>query len=206
MQNWSQVKDLVLLVVDVQNDFCHEEGVFGRAGVNLVGHQAAVNKLVPFIEAARSVAIPIVFVRTAHDAWNNSPAFIDRYVRKAAGAEIVATGSWGAEYYRVRPLKEDCEIVKHRYSAFVGTSLEVVLRSVGRSTILVTGVTTNVCVESTIREACMRDYRAVLVEDCASAPTPSEHEASVYNVRTYFGAVADSTLLMSAWYAGHISI
>ena len=87
-------------------------------------------------------------------------------MRKAARAEICATGTWGAEYYRVQPTNDDCEVVKHRYSAFVGTTLEVILRSLARQTVVVTGVTTNVCVESTVRDAYMRDYRPLLVEDC----------------------------------------
>jgi len=189
----------VLIVVDVQNDFCHQDGVFGKAGIDLSAAQASVDNLLPFIEAARAARIPVIFVKTYHDAWNNSRAFVDRYMRKATRAEICATGTWGAEYYRVRPTKDDCEVVKHRYSAFVGTTLEVVLRSLARPTLLVTGVTTNVCVESTIRDACMRDYRVLLVQDCAGAPTKDEHEGAVHNVRTYFGSVTDSASLMAAW-------
>lgn len=194
-----EVKDSVLIVVDVQNDFCHPEGVFGKAWIDLSRMQASVDKLLPLIDAARSSGVPVIFAKTHHDAWNNSTAFDDRYMRKAARAEICATGTWGAEYYRVRPTTDDCEVVKHRYSAFVGTTLEVVLRSLARPNVLVTGVTTNVCVESTIRDACMCDYRAVLVEDCAGAPTREEHESAVYNVRTYFGSVTDSASLIAAW-------
>ena len=187
----------VLIVVDVQNDFCHDDGVFGKAGIELRAMQASVDNLLPFIDAARAARVPVIFVKTHHDAWNNSPAFVDRYMRKAARAEICATGTWGAEYYRVRPTAADCEVIKHRYSAFVGTQLEVVLRSLARPWVLVTGVTTNVCVESTIRDACMRDYRAVLVADCAAAPTKEEHEGAIHNVRTYFGSVTDSASLRS---------
>ncbi len=194
-----ETKDSVLIVVDVQNDFCHEDGVFGKAGLDLGSAQTCVNKLLPLIDAARASGVPVIFVKTHHDAWNNSRAFADRYMRKAARAEICATGTWGAEYYRVLPTKDDCEVVKHRYSAFAGTTLEVVLRSLGRETLLVTGVTTNVCVESTIRDACMRDYRGVLVEDCAAAPTAKEHESAVHNVRMYFGKVTDSESLMLSW-------
>ena len=195
----SSPQDSVLIVVDVQNDFVHAGGVFGKAGMELGSMQASVEKLLPLIDAARMAGVPVIFIKTHHDAWNNSPAFDDRSVRQTAGTEICATGSWGADYYRVQPTVLDYEVIKHRYSAFVGTTLEVVLRSLGRTTVLVTGVTTNVCVESTVRDACMRDYRAVLVADCAGAPTPAEHENAVYNVRTYFGSVTDSAALLAAW-------
>jgi ureidoacrylate peracid hydrolase len=195
----SETKDSILLVVDVQNDFCHPEGLFAKAGLDLSGVQSSVEKLLPVIHAARTNGVPVIFVKTFHDAWNNSAGFVQRQMRKAARAEICATGTWGAEYYRVEPTKDDCEIVKHRYSAFVGTTLEVILRSLARQTIVVTGVTTNVCVESTVRDAYMRDYRPVLVEDCTGAPTREEHESAVHNVRTYFGYVMDSASLMNSW-------
>jgi ureidoacrylate peracid hydrolase len=191
--------DSVLVVVDVQNDFCHSDGVFGRVGIDLTGIQASVDILLPLVDAARVASVPVVFVKTHHDVWNNSGAFDERGMRQAVRAEICATGTWGAEYYRVLPVKGDYEIVKHRYSAFVGTSLDVVLRSLARSTVIVAGVTTNVCVESTIRDACMRDYWTMLVEDCAGAPTRSEHESAVNNVRRYFGSVTDSVSLMATW-------
>ena len=197
----TQASESVLIVVDVQNDFVHDGGVFGKAGLELSAMQASVDRLLLLIDAARAAHVPVIFIKTHHDSWNNSPAFDDRSVKQTAGAEICATGTWGADYYRVQPTVLDYEVIKHRYSAFVGTTLEVVLRSLGRSTVLVTGVTTNVCVESTVRDACMRDYRAVLVADCAGAPTKDEHESAVHNVRTYFGSVTDSTSLVAGWSA-----
>src|SRR5262245_7446073 len=196
---FASVEDSVLVVVDIQNDFCHPDGVFGKAGIDLRQLQASVNNLAPLIDTAHGIGVPVIFVKTHHDSWNNSPAFVDRYMRKAAGAEICATGTWGAEYYGLRPTKDDCEVVKHRYSAFAGTAFEVVLRSLARRTIFVTGVTTNVCVESTIRDACMRDYRAILVHDCAGAPTKAEHESAIHNVRTYFGSVTDAATVIARW-------
>jgi ureidoacrylate peracid hydrolase len=193
------MSDSTLLVVDVQNDFCHPDGLFAKAGLDLTGVQASVENLLPLIHVARTSRIPVIFVKTCHDAWTNSAGFVQRAMRKAARAEICATGTWGADYYRVQPTKEDCEVVKHRYSAFVGTNLEVILRSLARQTVVVTGVTTNVCVESTVRDAYMRDYRPVLVEDCTGAPTRQEYESALYNVRTYFGSVTDSASLMRSW-------
>lgn len=195
----AEAKDSILLVVDVQNDFCHPDGLFAKAGLDLTSIQSCVEKILRVIHVARTNGVPVIFVKTCHDAWNNSAGFVQRQMRKAARAEICATGTWGADYYRVEPTKDDCEVIKHRYSAFIGTNLEVILRSLERQTIIVTGVTTNVCVESTVRDAYMRDYRPVLVEDCAAAPTREEHDSAVHNVRTYFGYVTDSASLMNLW-------
>ena len=190
----------VLLVIDFQNDFCHDDGVFGKAGLQLGAIQAAAENVLSFIEAARSAGVPIIFVKATNDAWTNTPAWVRRGTHKEeVRAEIVATGSWGAEFYRVTPGPHDRVIVKHRYSAFMGTSLEVVLRGLSRSTLLLTGTTTNVCVESTARDAFMRDYYVVLVEDCAGAPSKEEQEGTLHNMRTYFGHVTDSHAVAEVW-------
>jgi ureidoacrylate peracid hydrolase len=188
-----------VVVVDVQNDYCHDEGRFGRAGVNLETIRRAVGSIVRFVDIARSARVPVVWVKTEHDAWTNSPTWLSRDVR--TGEEICATGSWGAEFFEVRPRPDECVVVKHRYSAFVGSRLPVVLRALGRPALLFAGITTNVCVESTARDAFMRDYQVVLVEDCAAARTKAEHDAAVHNVRTYFGRVLDSAAVAAQWAA-----
>jgi ureidoacrylate peracid hydrolase len=186
-----------LVVVDVQNDYCHGEGTFGRAGVELEAIQRAVDRIVRFVDLARGAEVPVVWVRTEHDGWTNSPTWLSRDVRPRA--EICATGSWGAEFFQVRPRADECVVVKHRYSAFVGSRFPVVLRALGRPTLVFTGITTNVCVESTARDAFMRDYQVVLVEDCAAARTKAEHDGAVHNVRTYFGRVLDSAAVAARW-------
>jgi ureidoacrylate peracid hydrolase len=188
-----------LLVVDVQNDFCHEEGGFGKLGVDLGPIHQAVTSLLRLIDEARRVKLPVIFIRTHHDESNNSEAWLTRSTHRARGKEICETGSWGAEFYRVQPSPNEVVIIKHRYSGFVGTTLEVVLRSLQRRSVLVTGVATNVCVESTARDAFMRDYHVVVVEDCTAAATKEEHDASHHNIRRYFGRVVDSEHLFTLW-------
>lgn len=187
----------VLIVVDVQNDFCHDQGAFGRAGKDLRLVQAAVDRILGFVEVARRARVPLIWVRTQHDRWTDSSTWLGREVR--APGEICRTGSWGAEWYRVSPTPEECVVVKHRYSAFVGTRLPVVLRALGRPVLLLAGITTNVCVESTARDAFMRDYEVVLVEDAAGAPTKAEHDAALHNLRTYFGRVLDAATIEAHW-------
>jgi ureidoacrylate peracid hydrolase len=187
----------ILVAVDVQNDFCHDQGAFGQAGVDLGAIQAAVERLLGLVEAARRAGVPVVWVRTQHDHWTDSPLWLTREVRRSG--PICAAESWGAEFYRVVPRPDECVVVKHRYSAFVGSRFEIVLRALARPTLLVTGVATNVCVESTIRDAFMRDWQVVLVQDCAGAPTKAEHEAAVHNVATYFGRVLDAATLEAGW-------
>jgi ureidoacrylate peracid hydrolase len=191
--------DCALVVVDVQNDYCHDDGVFGRAGLPLGAIQGAVERIEHLVGVARRAGVPVIWVRTEHGPCTDSPVWLARGVR-AAGV-ICAAGSWGAEFFRIRPIGGEAVVVKHRYSAFVASPLEVVLRATGRRMLLVAGITTNVCVESTVRDAFMRDWPVALVEDCAAAPSKGEHDSAVYNVRTYFGRVTDAATLEGYWTA-----
>jgi len=169
----------------------------GRLGFDMGPVQASMFALDPFLKAARQAGVPVIFVATQHSESTNSQAWITPGPRR--GGEICSVGSWGAEFYQLVPMPREPIIVKHRYSAFVRTDLETVLRVRERRSVLVTGVSTNVCVESTVRDACMRDYHAVLVEDCCGALTPAEHASALHNVRGYFGRVLDSKTIIAHW-------
>lgn len=186
-----------LLIVDVQNDFCHEDGAFSiHRKVDLTHARNAVSALLLFAEGVRKLGIPILFVRTVHSEWTDSPSWLGRMKGNAEEMHICVPGSWGGEFYRIAPAKSDCVIVKHRYSGFFGTDLDLVLRSRGIETLLIGGLVTNVCVESTVRDAFNRDYNIILVEDCCGAFDVREHEAAVHNIAAYFGGVAESNTVL----------
>ena len=90
-------------------------------------------------------------------------------------------------------------MIKHRYSAFINTDLNTVLRAKGVESVLVTGVATNVCVETTARDAYMFDYYVTMVEDCAAAYEPKLHQGTLENIRRHFGLVASSQEIMEIW-------
>jgi ureidoacrylate peracid hydrolase len=186
-----------LLVVDVQNDFCHPDGLFGRAGFDLSGVHSAVDRLEQLIADARDAGVPVIFIRIVHDIATNSDAWIHRNAQHRADACVA--GTWGAEFYRLQPMPDDVVITKRRYSPFVGTDLEYVLRAAGRRSLLVTGVATNICVEQTLRDGFMQDYHVVLVEDCAGAYHPNAHSSTVENVKAFLGRVVDLATVRHCW-------
>jgi ureidoacrylate peracid hydrolase len=114
-----------------------------------------------------------------------------------AGREmlICRPDTWGAEFYRVSPQANDFITTKHRFSGFVGTDLNLVLRARGIETLLMTGVASNVCVETTARDAYNLDYQIILVEDCCGAFSAEEHASTITNISKYFGTVSDSKTL-----------
>ncbi len=184
-----------LVVIDVQNDFCHQEGsISKKKKVDLTHVQRAVATLKTFIQKCRGSDVPIVFVRTTHSAWTDSPSWRARMEGDAEKMEICQPGSWGSDFYEIAPGEGDCIVTKHRYSAFVGTDLDLILRSRGIEYLFFGGVATNVCVETTLRDAFNLNYGVFLVEDCSGAFLPEEHEATLNNIRKYFGRVVTSKI------------
>jgi ureidoacrylate peracid hydrolase len=90
-------------------------------------------------------------------------------------------------------------VTKHRYSAFYNTDLDSILRSNGIRTIVLTGVATNVCVETTAREGFVRDYYVVLVSDGTATYSAQDHEATLRNIDRFFGEVATIADIVSVW-------
>jgi len=99
----------------------------------------------------------------------------------------------------VRPAPQDVIVTKHRFGAFENTDLELVLRSRGIRTVIMTGVATNVCVETTARQAFLKDYYVVFTRDCTATYTQAEHDTTLVNIDNYFGQVATSDDVIACW-------
>lgn len=195
-----------VIVIDVQNDFCHPEGLMAQRG-RAAAAGAWFEHLQQLVAAARHHGVHVIHVRVEHGPHTDSPVWVTRFSQaRAAGAApgetACAAGSWGAEFFSIAPLPGEAVITKHRYSAFLGTNLDQILRSKGIRTVVVTGVKTNVCVESTVRDAFQRDYGAILAADCTATDSDELFSATVTNVRRNFGLVLEAREIMAFWAAG----
>jgi ureidoacrylate peracid hydrolase len=188
-----------LVVVDVQNDFCHEEGAFARMGrdVNIV--RAMIPRLAELIDAARAAGVPVMFTQYMTNESSESEVVLEQRSRGRAGLSYCREGTFGADLYLVGSKPGEQVIPKHRYSAFVGTNFDVILRSTGRRTLVMTGIATNGCVEATARDGFMHDYYIVLVDDCCSSYSAELHQATLTNCRDAWGVVATSDELTAVW-------
>ncbi len=188
-----------LLVVDVQNDFVSPKGSAAQRGDDVSTAQAMAPGLIRLIDEARRVSLPVIYIKTTHSEWTDTPSWIYRKSQeKTLGT--CREGSWGAEFYDgISPLPQERVVIKHRYSAFINTDLNTVLKAKGIQSVLVTGVATNVCVETTARDAYMFDYYVTMVEDCAAAYDARLHETTLENIRRHFGLVASSREIMETW-------
>lgn len=191
-------KNLAVVVIDVQNDYCHTDGAVARLGMPVESIQQSVPVLEQFLEEVRSRGIKVLFVRTAQNESTLSQVWKKRGVYRPENV-IAREDSWGAEFYRIQPRSGEPIITKHRYSAFINTNLDLILRSENIQRIIFTGYTTNVCVESTARHAAMNDYFITVASDCTAATSVAEHEASLHNIKSYFGKVLSSTEILNYW-------
>lgn len=193
-------KETALIIIDMQNDFCHENGACGVGGmVDIAAFQACAAPIAKLAERARAVGIPVLFVKMTLDASTTSDAW--KFKHSGSGPfSIVVKNSWGADYYGdLVPEEGDYIIEKHRYSAFIGTNLNLTLRSLNRKSIVLAGVLTNVCVESTARDGFMLDYNVTLASDCCAGSSPEAHSMTLSNIGNYFGQVVESQQILEQW-------
>ncbi len=189
-----------VIVVDVQNDFVHDRGSLGLSGRNVKSNQGCVPSIRAMVDKARQIGMRIVWVKTEHAPWTDTAPWVGR-IRKLQDIRknpICVKGTWGAEFYELDPKANEPIVIKHRYNAFLNTDLDMILQAMRIRTAVVTGVTTNVCVESTAREVCMRNYYGVVLSDCCAADSDEEHRASLYTIDNYFGIVATSAEMFMA--------
>jgi len=188
-----------LIVVDVQNDFVSPEGSAGKRGDDVGAAMAMIPNLTGLIDQARKVGFTVVYIRTTHSDWTDTASWIYRTSQKS-GLNTCREGTWGAEFYDgIAPLPSERVVIKHRYSAFINTDLNTVLKARGIQSILVCGVATNVCVETTARDGYMYDYYVTMIDDCSAAYDAKLHMSTLENIRRHFGLVASSHQIIESW-------
>lgn len=188
-----------LIVVDMQNDFCHPQG---KRGTDIKDVDNLIDRMIPFIDTAREKGVQIVHIRTEHSKILDSDAWLGRrgkHIDPVTYVPNCESGSWGSKFYRIQPQKEDVIITKTRYSGFVGTNLHLVLQSLKKRSLIFTGVATNICVESTLRDAVSLDYYVTLVEDCCGTFCQEEHLSTIRNVESQFGYVTTKNEAFDIW-------
>ena len=189
-------KKAAIIVVDVQNDFCHPAGSAGKAGSDTAGAMAMIPRLQGLLDAARAVGTRVIFVQTIHTEETDSQAWVGRHDTPRLTCR---KGTWGAEFTTVAPGLGEPVVNKHRYSAFINTRLDSILRTYKIESLIMTGVATNVCVESTARDGFMLDYNIVFVGDCSAAYSQTLHDGTLENMRRHFGVVLNHHEVIAHW-------
>jgi ureidoacrylate peracid hydrolase len=201
-----------LIVVDMQNAYASPGGYVDHLGNDLSPVPGIIERLHQVIHLARTHHWPIIFTQNGWDPqlqeaggpgspnWHKSNALKLMRQRPELAGKLLIKGTWDYDFVEeLRPQPGDFILPKTRYSSFCGTNLDMILRQRGIRFLILTGIATNVCVESTIRDAFSREYFCLLLEDC-TAPVGSEaiKAASLFNVETFFGWVTTTAALLAA--------
>jgi ureidoacrylate peracid hydrolase len=183
-----------LVVVDMQNDFCAEGGwTHKERGHDVSGCRAIAANIETLAAAARRAKMPVVWIRAIYDFKYLNEAQIAKRGKEGCCLE----GTWGADFFAIRPAPGDIVVDKHSFSAFKDTVLDRELRARGVKTLMMTGVATNVCVDSTLREGFFLGYHIVVAEDCVGSANKLGHDGTLATVRTNFGAVVPSREILT---------
>jgi nicotinamidase-related amidase len=206
-----QPRTTALLVIDMQRDFLHPEGYAARAGLDIAPLRRAIEPLSRVLAAARAAGLTIVHTREGHlpDLCDCPPYKLERSRR--AGAEIGAVGPMGRLLVRgerghdfidaLQPQAGEIVIDKPGYSAFEHTALGQVLTTRGVDTLILTGITTEVCVSSTLRTAVDRGYRCFTVADACASSDAHLHAAALRMIDVeggIFGEVVSAAQAVAA--------
>lgn len=195
-----------LIVVDMQNAYASPGGYIDLAGFDIGGAEAAIANIQRAIEAARAVGMPVVFFQNGWDPlyqqaggpgspnWHKSNALKTMRARPELQGKLLAKGGWDyALIDALQPMPGDIIIEKPRYSAFFNTNLDSMLRSRGIRNLVFTGIATNVCVESTLRDGFFLEYFGIVLDDATHQAGPDfVKQASLYNIETFFGWVSST--------------
>ena len=208
-----------LIVVDMQNDFGSNGGMFHRAGIDITGIQKAIAPTAAAIAAARHAGIGIIYLKMGYRADLSDLGARDsvnraRHMRLGVGkavkapdgrdSRILIRDTWNTDIVpELAPQPHDTVIYKSRFSGFYKTDLDSRLQKGGIRHLLFTGCTTSICVDSTVRDAMFRDYLPVLLSDCMSEPIGdglprNNHEATLLSTEVLLGWISDSDRLIKA--------
>ena len=208
-----------VLVIDMQNEFGSPGGMFERAGIDISVIRRAIAPTASVLDAARNNGVPVVYLKMQHRpdmtdmGGSGSPhrlkhgfLGVGEAVAAPDGSQnrVLIAGYWGTEIVsELAPGLKDIIVAKHRYSGFFETELDSILRGLDIKHLIVTGCTTSVCVESTIRDAMFKDYHCCLLADCTGEPIGSansrgNHEASLLTIELLLGWVSESKHFIDA--------
>ncbi len=198
--------ETALVVVDMQNAYASPGGYIDLAGFDVSAAPGVIARIQGLLEAARGAGMTVVFFQNGWDKdyveaggpgspnYHKSNAMKTMRARPELAGQLLAKGGWDyALVDGLQPAAGDIVVAKTRYSAFFNTGFDTTLRSRGVKTLVFCGIATNVCVESTLRDAFHLEYFCLLLDDATHHAGPDfVRQAAVFNVEKFFGWVSSS--------------
>lgn len=180
-----------LLIIDMQNGFLHAQGSCAGIGLPCDALRSALPGCRQLLEAARRDGMPVIFTRYVYRPdYSDGGVVIREFFPDLASAGALQAGSWDADVVdELAPRDGELVVDKNRPSAFYGTPLESYLRGVRADSLIVCGVTTNVCVETTVRDAMQRDLKVWVAGEATAEFDRDRHEAALHSMGWMFARV-----------------
>lgn len=200
---WLAPGRTALLIVDMQVDFAAAHGALGQAGVDLSAVPAALAAAEGLADSARAADLPVIFVGLRTSEKTDSPAWQERAWRLEQDASdgLCRQGEPGADFVGPQPKPGERVIAKTRYSAFFDTDLHATLMAMKVDTLVICGLTTECCVDCTVRDAFQLDYQVFIAADACAAYEPDLHEGALKALALNCAIVVDSADVIGAWQA-----
>jgi ureidoacrylate peracid hydrolase len=190
---------MALLVIDMQNAFVMPGGSMARVGLSTARGHAIIEPVHRLVDACRKHGLPVIHTYTVFRSDYVDAGLVARRFPALQPLGHIMSGTWDAQIVeRLLPRAGEYLIPKSRFNAFYGTNLEIVLRSLGVTSLIAAGVATNVCVESTVREAFIRDIRVILPRDATASYTSEMEAASLATLGFMFADLTTVDDLLSA--------
>jgi nicotinamidase-related amidase len=202
-----------VIVIDMQNDFCHRDGWLASIGVDVAPARAPIAPLNLLLPRLRQADVPVIWVnwgtrpdrlnlspalRHVYDPTGNGPGLGDKLEK--TGSPVLQAGSWSAGIVdELTPPETDIHVAKHRMSGFWDTPLDSILRNLRLDTLFFAGVNLDQCVLHTLADANFLGYDTILLEDCAATTNPDFcREATLLNIRQIFGFTVTSGAVLES--------
>lgn len=201
-----------VIVVDMQNAFASKGGMFDLVGQDISGAKSVIATNKQIISAARKAGIKVIYLLMSYSPdmsdsggpgspnWHKEFGLVMMNKKPEYKGKFLIRDSWDeAVVDELKPEPGDIVIRKMRYSGFRGTSLDVVLKTYNIKNLIFTGIATNVCVESTLRDGYFLDYWPILVADATNnAGPPITQQATLWNIEALFGWVTTTQNILEA--------
>ena len=200
-KEWIAPSRTALLLVDCQVDFASPDGVMARQGYDVTTARAALGNAALLADAARKAGVPCLFARLVTRPGDETSMQKEWKARRGHDNDplLCREGSKGADFVGVTPLPGEAIFSKSRYNAFAGTELDAHLKGLKRDTLVIAGLTTECCVDSTARDAFERDYHVFIASDAVAAYEADLHQGALKALALNCATLVSTADILSVW-------
>ena len=194
-----------LVVIDMQRAFLEDEGSLAKAGIDITGLKAALEPCQRLLASARQAGVPVIHTRYVYRSDYADGGILVNYIMpQLREVDSLASGTPDIEIVdELAPVDGETVIDKNRPSAFYATNIEPLLNGFGVDSLVVCGVTTNICVETTVRDASQRDYKVFVPKDATGELEQLRYDGALAGMAWVFAKIVDTDDVISVWGQGN---